>query len=299
MRLSFSRLDLLLVGMTLIWGANYSIAKAAVRELPPSAFNAARMLIAAGVCASLVVREGGLPALRRLDRADWARVAALAVVGHAIYQSLFIGGLARTSASSAALIFGGTPALVALASAWLGHERVSASRWAGVALSMLGVYLVVGHGKDPSASLAGDALIVAAMICWTLYTVGSRPLLDRHSPVLVTALGIVFGTALYAAAALPTVLAVDWSAVKPAVWGAILYSAVFSMVIAYLIWYVAVQRVGSSRTSIYNNVTPIVAMLVAALSLGEPITVAKALGAAAVLGGVAVTRLEFGAPSEG
>jgi drug/metabolite transporter (DMT)-like permease len=70
------------------------------------------------------------------------------------------------------------------------------------------------------------------------------------------------------------------------------------MVIAYLIWYVAVQRVGSSRTSIYNNVTPIVAMAVAAFSLGEPITIAKALGAAAVLGGVAITRLEFGTPSE-
>jgi drug/metabolite transporter (DMT)-like permease len=298
MRLSFSRLDLLLVGMTLIWGANYSVVKAALREVPPSAFNAARMLIAAAVCAGLVAREGGLPALRRFDRADWLRVAGIAIVGHAIYQSLFIGGLARTSASSAALIFGGTPALVALASAWLGHERVSASRWAGVALSMLGVYLVVGHGKDPGASLAGNALVVAAMICWTMYTVASRPLLDRHSPVLVTALGIVFGAVLYATAALPVVLSVSWSAVRPAVWGAILYSAVFSMVIAYLIWYVAVQRVGSSRTSIYNNVTPIVAMAVAAFSLGEPITIAKALGAAAVLGGVAITRLEFGTPSE-
>jgi drug/metabolite transporter (DMT)-like permease len=299
MRLSFSRLDLLLVGMTLIWGANYSIAKAALRELPPSAFNATRMLIAAVVCAGLVAREGGLPALRRFDRADWLRVIAIAIVGHAIYQSLFIGGLAATSASSAALIFGGTPALVALASAWLGHERVSASRWAGVALSMLGVYLVVGHSADPGASLWGDGLILAAMICWTLYTVGSRPLLDRHSPILVTALGIVLGAVLYATAALPILVSVEWSTVRPAVWGAILYSAVFSMVVAYLIWYVAVQRVGSSRTSIYNNVTPIVAMAVAAVTLGEPITVVKALGAAAVLGGVAVTRLEFGAPSEG
>jgi drug/metabolite transporter (DMT)-like permease len=222
------------------------------------------------------------------------RIALLAIIGHAIYQSLFIGGLARTSASSAALIFGGTPALVALASAWLGHERVSARGWAGVAVSMIGVYLVVGHGKDPGASLTGDALIVAAMVGWTIYTVGSRPLLDHHSPVLVTSLGIVIGALIYSAASLPVVLSVQWSAVRPAVWGAILYSAVFSMVIAYLIWYVAVKRVGSSRTSIYNNVTPIVAMTVAAVSLGEPITLAKLAGAAAVLGGVAVTRMEFG-----
>jgi drug/metabolite transporter (DMT)-like permease len=83
------------------------------------------------------------------------------------------------------------------------------------------------------------------------------------------------------------------------VWIALLYSALFSLVIAYLIWYTAVQRVGSSRTSVYSNVTPIVAMLIAAIFLGEPITAAKVAGAAAVLGGVAITRIEFGRESEG
>jgi drug/metabolite transporter (DMT)-like permease len=299
MRLSFSRLDLLLVGMTLIWGSNFSIAKAALRDLPPSAFNGARMLIAAVVCAGLIAREGGGGAVRRFTPPDWRRIAALSVLGHVVYQFLFIGGLARTSASNSSLIFGCTPALVALCSAWLGHERVSATRWAGVILSMAGVYLVVGHGRDPSASLRGDALIVVAMVAWALYTVGSRPLLDRHSPVLVTALTMTLGGLLYAAASLPVVLGVSWPDVRPRVWIALLYSALFSLVIAYLIWYTAVQRVGSSRTSVYSNVTPIVAMLIAAIFLGEPITAAKVAGAAAVLGGVAITRIEFGRESEG
>jgi drug/metabolite transporter (DMT)-like permease len=298
-RFAVSRLDLLLVGMTLIWGSNFSIAKAALRELPAPAFNGVRMLIAATVCAGLVAREGGLPALRRFSAADWRRIGALAVLGHCVYQYLFIGGLARTSASNSSLIFGCTPAIVALCASWLGHERVTATRWAGVVLSMAGVYLVVGHGHDPSASILGDALIGAAMIAWALYTVGSRPLLDRHSPVLVTALGMILGGLLYAGVALPVILGVAWGGVRPAVWIAVLYSALFSLVVAYLIWYVAVQRVGSSRTSVYSNVTPIVAMGVAAVFLGEPITAAKAVGAVAVLGGVAVTRLEFGPRAEG
>jgi drug/metabolite transporter (DMT)-like permease len=77
-------------------------------------------------------------------------------------------------------------------------------------------------------------------------------------------------------------------------WLGLLYSAVFALVVSYLIWYTAVQRVGNSRTSIYSNVVPLVAISVAALVLGESIALRQILGAAAILGGVAVTRLEFG-----
>ena len=52
------------------------------------------------------------------------------------------------------------------------------------------------------------------------------------------------------------------------------------------------QQVGNSRTSIYSNVVPLVAMAVAALALGEPITARKIGGAFAILCGVALTRLD-------
>ena len=58
-----------------------------------------------------------------------------------------------------------------------------------------------------------------------------------------------------------------------------------------MVWYTAVQRIGSSRTAIYSNLTPIVAMIVAAVWLGEPITRPQILGAALILSGIAVTRL--------
>jgi drug/metabolite transporter (DMT)-like permease len=61
---------------------------------------------------------------------------------------------------------------------------------------------------------------------------------------------------------------------------------------AYIIWYTAVQQLGGSHTAIYSNVVPIVAMVVASLVLGEPTTSAKLIGTAAVLAGVAFTRLD-------
>ena len=68
-------------------------------------------------------------------------------------------------------------------------------------------------------------------------------------------------------------------------------SAVLALNVAYLIWYTSVQRIGNVRTSAYSNFIPLVAMSVAAVALGEPITASKLAGAAAILAGVVITRI--------
>jgi drug/metabolite transporter (DMT)-like permease len=295
MRLAFSRLDLWLLGMVLIWGSNFTVIKAALREFPELGFNALRMLAASLLFAGILAQRHELGYGSRFTRREWVRVLLLAVVGHFLYQLLFLGGVARTSVSNSSLIFGCTPVVVALLSAWLGHERVSLVRWAGAGLSLSGVYLVVAGGGQRGASLAGDLLVVLAMFSWALYTVGSRSLLTRHSPLVVTGYTMAIGSLLYAPFGVPSLARLDWSSVSVAGWIGLAYSAVFALGIAYLIWYTAVQKVGNSRTSIYSNVVPLVAMSVAAIFLAEPITWRQLAGAAAILGGVAVTRLEFGA----
>ena len=68
-------------------------------------------------------------------------------------------------------------------------------------------------------------------------------------------------------------------------------SSLLALALAYMIWYTAVQKIGSARTAVYSNLTPIVAMVVAAVWLGERITGQQLLGAALILSGIAVTRL--------
>ena len=82
------------------------------------------------------------------------------------------------------------------------------------------------------------------------------------------------------------------SRVSTAGWVGIIYSALFSLVAAYVIWYTAVQKLGGGRTSMYSNFVPMVAMTMAAIVLGEPLTATKLVGASAILSGVALTRLE-------
>jgi drug/metabolite transporter (DMT)-like permease len=227
------------------------------------------------------------------SRADRLRLIALAIVGHTVYQLLFISALARTSVANSALIIGCTPIFVALMTAALGDERVTPWQWAGTFLSALGIYIVVGGvGAVTRGTLRGDLTMLAAVLCWSAATVGARPLLARHSPLAVTGYSMAIGTALYLVYASPRIAAVDWRAVSAHARWAIVLSAVFALCIAYMIWYTALQRVGNTRTAVYSNTVPIAGMVVAWAALGEQIPVYKIVGAALILCGVALTKVQ-------
>jgi drug/metabolite transporter (DMT)-like permease len=292
--------------MAVIWGTNYSIVKNAFREIDPQAFNAMRMIIASAIFLALIsgIRRtrpatveagaaGGIfytPA--PLTRQDWAWIAFLGVVGHAMYQFFFIGGLARTSVASSSLMLAATPVVIALVSAALGFDRIGPLHWLGAAISVLGIYLVVASGVAFGGSeLTGDLMMFAAVCCWATYTLGARAVMVRHSPLAVTGLSMAVGTLVYVPLLWPRLHAVAWTTLGAGTWAALVYSALFALCVAYTIWYAAVRQIGNARTSVYSNLIPIVAMLTATVTLGEPLGWQKIAGAAAVLAGVALTRV--------
>jgi drug/metabolite transporter (DMT)-like permease len=296
-------IDALLLVMALIWGTNYSVVKSAFQELDPHAFNALRLVIASAVFLTVIVglqlrplrAQDGIATVfqttTRMTRRDVAELVALGVVGHFLYQYFFIGGLALTTVANSSLLLAATPVVIALIGAALGQERVGPRHWAGALLSMFGIYLVVGHNVSLyGRGMVGDLMMVAAVVCWSVYTLGARRLVSRHSPVGVTGLSMAIGTVLYVPAVWPHLRAVAWSALGVRTWLSIFYSAIFAFVVAYTIWYAAVRQIGSARTSVYSNVIPIVAMATAVMFLGEPFGMTHAAGAAAVLAGVALTR---------
>ena len=293
MRIRFSRIDAMLLVMTLIWGSNFVIVKTAMREIPEYGFGSLRLLLAAVLFLVVLERAGGVRAsASRVSARDWRQLFVLGIVGHSIYQVLFLGGVARTSVANSSLIFGCTPIVISLLSAYAGHERITAWRWAGVALSFVGIYLVVSQARTEGATLTGDLLILGAVGTWAAFTIGSRPLLTRHTPLVLTGFTMVIGAVAYLPLGIPSLVGLEWSSVSGMAWIGLIYSAVFALVVAYLIWYTAVQRLGNSRTSLYSNVVPLVAMTIAAVTLGEPMTPRKIAGAIAVLIGLGLTRVE-------
>lgn len=303
-----SRIDALLVVMVLIWGINYSVIKIAFEEIPPQPFNALRLLIASSIfyagirLAEARARRGDrrTPAIfyteHGLTPSERRTLVWLGLVGHCAYQFCFVGGVARTSVANAALIIGVTPVAIAVIAAGFGRERLAWQHWAGALISLAGIYYVVGRGAAfAQSTIEGDALVMISVACWVAYTLGAGRLMTRHSPLYVTGITMVIGGLPYFLIALPQLVLQEWDRVSAWTWMALLLSALLALNVAYLIWYIAVQRIGASRTSLYSNLVPLVAMGVAAVWLGEPLTVPKIVGAAAVLGGIALTRAA-GAP---
>jgi drug/metabolite transporter (DMT)-like permease len=290
----FTAVDAWLLFMTLIWGGNYIVIKAALQELTPLAFNGVRLTIATALfLAAIAWRREPRP-----TRNDAWRLLALGAIGHTVYQLCFLGALSRTTVANTSLVLGCSPVAIALLSSAVGHDRVPATHWMGAALSLFGMYLVVGRGAAfGAAAMTGDILAVASVCCWAVYTVGARPLLVRRSPIAVTGWSMAAGTAMFLPIAAGDLSRVSWSALSAGAWAAILYSALLGLGLGYLLWYMGVQRLGNARTSVYSNLVPVSALVMASVWLGESLTFAKGAGAAAILVGVLLARVRPAAPA--
>lgn len=296
---SESRARLAIGGVVLIWGANFAVIKTALVDLHPLAFNALRFPLASLALLAFWRRSGrSLP----FDRGDTWTLVGLGILGHVAYQPLFIFGLDHTLAGNSSLLLATVPVWVALLSVVLGHERLPARTWAGIAVSVVGIGFVVKGGSAAvgfgRSTLTGDLLTLAAAIVWASYTVLSTPMVRRHGALPVTAVTLWIGTAGLVALGVPWLAGTSWGAIRPASWAGVGYAGVLGLGVAYLLWYTSVRHVGSSRTAIWSNFVPVVALLIAWPALGERPTALQLVGAVAILGGVTLARRAKQVPME-
>ena len=285
-RFSIHDLEMLLVA--LFWGANFTVSKFVMAQFPALAFSAFRFTLAGGLLL-LIARQAGI--LKPLPRKTLLGLAVLGVVGNTLYQSLFMTGLALTTATNSAMIVASLPVTVALFGTLLRVERATPATWVGVVLGTGGVVLVVtSRGVHFHAqSLLGDILVLLATLCWSIYTVLVRRVgvgVDALQITTITVLAGVPGLLLLGA---PGLLRQDWGGMTAATWAGVAYTVLVALVLAFVLYNRAVMAIGSSRTAIYNCLTPLVAMVIAWLTLGEVPTGLQYVGVGLVIGGVAVS----------
>jgi len=284
--------DLAIGLLVLIWGSNFSVVKAALTEFSPLAFNSTRFVLASLVLAAFLWISGVRP---RFQPGDTLRLVGLGLLGNVVYQALFIHGINWTRAGNAALMLSAVPLIVALLSVGLKHETISRAGWAGVALSISGIALIlwgssrgISFGSD---TIRGDLTMLAGALAWSLYTVLSAPYVQKYGTLPVTAFTMWVGTVGLVAVSVPALRAQEWGSISLGAWGGLVFSGAFAIALAYMLWYYGVRHLGSSRTAIYSNTVPIVALIVAWMTLGEVPTWVQVAGTVMIIGGIGLARL--------
>jgi drug/metabolite transporter (DMT)-like permease len=281
--------DASLVLVAIIWGINFSIVKFGTSLIDPLAYNGVRVLLAGVVLLAIALASRGpLPPLREIGV-----LLALGVLGNGVYQVFFVEGVARTRASDAGLVIAASPALIAIVGRLLGVERVSGRGVMGILASIGGIaFVVLGttNATAGDASIRGDLLVLAGSVCWAFYTVLLKPYTEHLSGLHVSAFTMLGGAIPLFFLAWPHIAATAWAQLSLKGWSAIVYSGVFALVIAYLFWYRGVRVIGPTRTAMYSNLQPVVAVLMAWWLLGETPTWWQGVGTACIVGGLLLTR---------
>ncbi len=288
-RPSFGVTDILLFTMAVIWGINFVVVKYATQIFSPVAFTGLRVGAAALFLLLVAFARGRFV----LPRGDVIGLLLLGVIGNGLYQLFFVHGVARTRAGNAALIVGAAPAFIALFARARGLERVKRMTLVGIALSVVGVGLVIAGSASPSngqTTLLGTVLVFCGVLCWTAYTIMLQPYTKRIDVIRLSAITMVGGAVPLLIASMPALIATNWSAVGRGGWLALFYSSVISMGVAYLFWYRGLRVLGPTRTAVYTNLQPIIALLVAWAFLSETPTIFQGVGAATIVAGVFLTR---------
>lgn len=286
---AFGATDALLLLMATIWGINYTAVKSAGHAFGPLSFTWMRVLLATITLFVVAFAQRKAWPSRR----DVLWLLALGVLGNGIYQLFFVFGVARTRVGNAALIVASVPAFIAIIGRVRGVDRISRRGMAGIALSIAGVGVVM-YGSTTAAATPGSALgillMLCAVACWCVFTVALQPFSMRVDTVQINALTVAGGM-IPLLFATPLVLATTPFAAAPAsAWLWLMYSAVVSMGLAYLFWYRGLRVLGPTRTSVYGNLQPLIAILVGWALLSEVPTLWQIVGALTIITGIFLTR---------
>lgn len=267
----------------------YLMAKLGLRELEPLSFGLYRFLIAAVVFTALLAVKKQLRLPQRRDRAAFLWLAFLVVP---LNQGLFLYGMKFALAAHGALFYATTPIMVfALSCLFLG-ERPTLAKAGGIALGFAGVLLVLSDHLSTISreTLKGDILIIAAVATWAAYTILSKRMMDRYRPLYVTGASLTLGSLMFLPVGIYPAMAQDYSGVTWTGAAALLYLALLTSVLGYLVWNWGLSKLEASKVTVLSNLQPILAAALAWLFLGEAITPRFLAGAAAVAAGVLLTE---------
>jgi drug/metabolite transporter (DMT)-like permease len=261
---------ILLTLTTLFWGGNSVAGKMASGEISPMLLTLARWVVAA-----LIVFAFAMPDIRRdwpVIRSNMGRLFLFGALGFTLFNVILYTALTKTSAVSSSIVQAAIPASVYALNFLIFRVKTTLWQIAGFIVTLCGVMAVAARGDiSRLASLdlnQGDALVLAAVVIYSLYTVCLRfkPSIGWKS--LIAALSL--------SAALTSVPFAIWEwhsggLILPGTtgWLIVLYTGIFPSILSQVFFIRGVELIGANRAGIFTNLIPIFGTGLAILILGE------------------------------
>jgi drug/metabolite transporter (DMT)-like permease len=280
--------DLMLLATVALWGLNFTVTKYVISHgFQPLAYGCLRFAAAASILGTIAYTRERTLALRRRDMVS---LAIAALIGITINQVMFVYGTKLTTATSVALLFGTLPVMAGLFAFALGIERPGTRFWLAACLAIAGAALVaLGSGGGLSGHLWGDLLALGATVTWAWYSVAAAPLLQRYSPLRVSSLAFVIGTIPLLAISSHQLATQDYG-FGASIWLLYVFAVVGPLVVANLLWFGAIRRVGPSHAAVFANLQPFLGAVFALVILSEPIGRLQIAGGLAIAAAIGLSR---------
>jgi drug/metabolite transporter (DMT)-like permease len=292
--------ELALLSVAVIWGVNIPVMKVALETgISPYALNAFRLIVSAIVLQGLAWHEfsGGVRPSGSLQR--W-RVFVYAIVLSA-YQFLFLMSVSKTTSADIALIMATVPMWTALKARIFLKERISVIAWMGLLTAFSGT-MIVTLCRQPASATAisstvvyperflGNMLALLAALAWAGGTVFSRPLMKSISPTQLSACSATLGLPFHLLIAGATMSSGLPLLKQMPLQLCILYSGIFSTGLALSMWSFGVKHAGASQAAMFQNLSPVIAIVAAWLWRGEPLEFYQMIGGSMIIGGLIIMR---------
>lgn len=272
-----------------IWGGTFIAGRIVAAHLPPATAASIRYVLATLALLVALHLSHGVRTLMQITGRQLLGTMALGATGIFAYNLFFFNALALMPAGRASVIVALNPAVTLLVAAALMGERLSTTRWLGVGLALVGVWVVVTRGDFSQLTQSvgrGELAMLGAVCAWAAYTLLGRRLLQGLSPLLATLWASIWGMLFLMGVALPELPTLHAAAFTPAVWFSLAFLGLLGTALAFVWYYEGIRQLGAARTVVFNNLVPVFAVLISWLVLNEPLNASLIAGGAMALGGV-------------
>jgi drug/metabolite transporter (DMT)-like permease len=281
--------------MLFIWMINFIVGKITLRHFPVLTLVSFRLVLASLLMSAIYLCT---PRKMRLERSDGPRFILLGILGVVLNQGGFTYGLNFTTAGHSSIIIAIAPVVVLILARLSGLETISRRKALGIALCFAGaIVLATENGITAfasSATLKGDLITLQSTLAYSIFVILAKKVVEKYDTVTMNFFNFLVAGICMLPLAIRGGMQLDWRSVGWAGWAGLSFMAGCSSVIAYMIYYWALQHMEASRLAATTYIEPVFVPILGVFILGEQLTAHLLIGGALVLIGVYITERNLG-----